>query len=80
MSQDRIGGDRVPLTQEFLAHMLGTRRASVTVAAGVLQKAGLIQYTRGGVTIINREKLQSAACECYEIITNQSRSWRNQAS
>jgi CRP-like cAMP-binding protein len=49
MSQDRLGGDRVPLTQEFLAHMLGTRRASVTVAAGILQKAGLIQYTRGAV-------------------------------
>ena len=50
MSQDRLGGDRIPLTQEFLAHMLGTRRASVTVAAGILQKAGLIRYTRGKLT------------------------------
>ncbi len=49
MCQDRLGGNKVPLTQEFLAHMLGTRRASVTVAAGMLQKAGLIKYTRGEV-------------------------------
>ena len=58
MSQDRLGGDRVPLTQEFLAHMLGTRRASVTVAAGILQKAGLIRYTRGEVNVVNRRKLR----------------------
>jgi CRP-like cAMP-binding protein len=51
MSQDRLGGDVVPLTQQFLSHMLGTRRASVTVAAGMLQKAGLITYTRGAVRI-----------------------------
>jgi len=61
MSQDRVGGEVVPLTQEFLSHMLGTRRASVTVAAGVLQKAGLIKYTRGAVTIVNRNKLEGAA-------------------
>jgi CRP-like cAMP-binding protein len=51
MSHDRLGGNIVPLTQEFLAHMLGTRRASVTVAAGILQKAGLITYSRGSVKI-----------------------------
>lgn len=79
MSQDRVGGDLVPLTQEFLSHMLGTRRASVTVAAGVLQKAGLIKYARGSVTIVNRNKLQSAACECYAIINRQSQNWRNEA-
>jgi CRP-like cAMP-binding protein len=76
MTQDRISADVVPLTQEFLAHMLGTRRASVTVAAGVLQKAGLIKYTRGSVVIVNRGKLQSAACECYKIIIRQSRNWQ----
>ena len=78
MSQDRIDGDFVPLTQEFLAHMLGTRRASVTVAAGVLQKAGLIHYTRGSVTIASRAKLEAAACECYEIMTQQYRNWQNE--
>jgi len=57
MCQDRIGGDFVPLTQEFLGHMLGTRRASVTVAAGMLQKAGLINYNRGKVRIVNRDQL-----------------------
>jgi CRP-like cAMP-binding protein len=75
MSQDRLGGDVVQLTQEFLAHMLGTRRASVTVAAGTLQKASLIQYTRGAVTIVNRAKLEATACECYAIMTRQSRNW-----
>ncbi|MGB6387567.1 MAG: Crp/Fnr family transcriptional regulator [Terriglobales bacterium] len=78
MSQDRIDGDFVPLTQEFLAHMLGTRRASVTVAAGVLQKAGLIHYTRGAVKIASRSKLEAAACECYEIMTQQYRNWQNE--
>jgi CRP-like cAMP-binding protein len=54
MSHDRIGARSLPLTQEFVAHMLGTRRASVTVAAGALHKAGLITYERGNVTIENR--------------------------
>jgi hypothetical protein len=79
MSQDRVGGNVVPLTQEFLSHMLGTRRASVTVAAGILQKAGLIKYSRGSVTIMDRSKLESAACECYAIISRQSQAWRNEA-
>ena len=79
MSQDRIGGEIVPLTQEFLAHMLGTRRASVTVGAGILQEAGLITYTRGAVTIVNRGNLEDAACECYEAITRQARTWRNES-
>ena len=70
MSQDRVGGESVPLTQEFLSHMLGTRRASVTVAAGILQKAGLIKYARGFVTIVDRRKLEDAACECYAVIQN----------
>jgi len=61
MSQDRLGGERVPLTQEFLAHMLGTRRASVTVAAGILQRAGLIRYTRGEVNVVDRAGLKMLA-------------------
>ena len=75
MSQDRLGGDRVPLTQEFLAHMLGTRRASVTVAAGILQKAGLIRYTRGEVNVVNRAELEDAACECYQSMVRQAINW-----
>src|ERR1700750_3035082 len=65
MSQDRIDSENVPLTHEFLAHMLGTRRSSVTVAARLLQKAGLITYTRGSVKIENRERLQAPRVEMY---------------
>jgi hypothetical protein len=78
MSQDRIGSSSVPLTQEFLAHMLGTRRSSVTVAAGVLQKAGLITYKRGHVKIEDRAGLVDAACECYDSMLQQASSWRTE--
>ncbi len=75
MSQDRVGETTFSLTQEFISHMLGTRRASVTVAAGILQKAGLITYSRGQVTIEDRAGLESAACECYEGINQQIQRW-----
>jgi CRP-like cAMP-binding protein len=78
MCQDRIGSNFVPLTQEFLAHMLGTRRASVTVSAGILQKAGLIVYSRGHVNIVDRVRLEGACCECYEIMRQQDQRWRNE--
>jgi CRP-like cAMP-binding protein len=78
MSQDRLGGDVVPLTQEFLAHMLGTRRASVTVAAGILQKVGLITYNRGSVRIDDRSGLEDAACECYTSIKQQTKKWEKE--
>lgn len=78
MCQDRIGSNFVPLTQEFLAHMLGTRRASVTVAAGMLQKAGLITYSRGHVNIVDRTRLESATCECYAIMQQQDQKWRSE--
>jgi CRP-like cAMP-binding protein len=68
MCQDRVQNDRIPITHEFLAMMLGTRRTTVTVAAGMLHKAGLIAYSRGNVTIENRKGLEQAACECYHII------------
>lgn len=68
MSHDRIGAKLLPLTQDFLAQMLGTRRSSVTVAALRLQRAGTISYTRGNVTIINRAALEKSACECYRLI------------
>src|SRR6202043_1931842 len=79
MSQDRIGTDVVPLTQEFLAHMLGTRRSSVTIAASVLQKAGLIKYTRGHVNILDRKSLEDAACECYEALVQQASRWNTES-
>jgi CRP-like cAMP-binding protein len=68
MCQDRMQSDQIPITHEFLAMMLGTRRTSVTVAAGALHKAGLIAYSRGLVTIQNRKGLESAACECYRVV------------
>jgi CRP-like cAMP-binding protein len=79
MSADRIGSNSVPLTQELIAQMLGTRRSSVTVAAGMLQKAGLIAHSRGDVKIIDRQKLEEAACECYGIMQLQIEEWRGEA-
>lgn len=76
MSADRVGSNSVPLTQELIAQMLGTRRSSVTVAAGMLQKAGLISHTRGDVKIIDRSKLEEASCECYGIMVRQVEEWR----
>jgi CRP-like cAMP-binding protein len=68
MCHDRVQSDQLLITHEFLAMMLGTRRTTVTVAAGILHKAGLITYSRGRVTIQNREGLRDAACECYQIV------------
>lgn len=65
---DRVGSDRMPLTHEFLAQMLGAPRTTVTLAAGMLHQAGLIDYTRGHVTIKNRAELENAACECYRVV------------
>ena len=80
MCQDRIGSNFVPLTQEFLAHMLGTRRASVTVAAGILQKAGLITYQRGHVNIVDRPRLEASSCECYEMMQQQYKRWTSEGN
>jgi CRP-like cAMP-binding protein len=68
MSHDRVGTDTFPITHEFLGQMLGSRRATVTLSAGLLQSAGLIRYHRGRVTIVDREGLESVSCECYAII------------
>ncbi len=78
MTQDRIGSNSLPLTQEFISQMLGTRRSSVTVSAGTLQKAGLITYTRGSVTILNRSRLEEAACDCYQLLKQQTEEWMSQ--
>ncbi len=69
-AQDRMGTNDFPLTQEFVAMMLGATRPTVTVVAGTLQKAGLIRYHRGVVRILDRENLESASCECYRAATN----------
>jgi CRP-like cAMP-binding protein len=71
MAQDRIGQAKVPLTQEFLAMMLGVRRASVTTAALHLQKSGLISYHRGLIEVLNRRGLEAGACECYSFVTDE---------
>lgn len=71
MTHDAVDGDEYPLTHEFLSQMLGVRRASVTVAAGMLQRAGLIEYQRGVVTVLDRDGLEAAACDCYGIISNE---------
>lgn len=65
MTHDRVDSDVVPLTQEFLAIMLAVRRASVTLAASSLQQAGLIEYRRGRISVVDREALETASCECY---------------
>src|SRR6202790_581340 len=68
MSHDRVGTDSFPITHEFLGQMLGSRRATVTLSAGLLQSAGLIRYHRGRVTIVDREGLECVSCEGYGII------------
>lgn len=68
MTQDRVGGSEFPMTHEFLGQMLGVRRASVSVTAAVLQKAGIIQYNRGKMRIIDSPQMENIACECYKII------------
>jgi CRP-like cAMP-binding protein len=80
MCADRVNSDELPLTQEFLAQMLGTRRSSVTVAAGILQKAGIIAYNRGDVKIVDRLKLEAAACECYGLMQQQKQRWQNESN
>jgi CRP-like cAMP-binding protein len=71
MSHDRVGGDEISLTQEFLATMLGVNRPSVSISARILQTKGCIKYSRGHITVINRHGLEELACECYRIVKNE---------
>jgi CRP-like cAMP-binding protein len=65
ITHDRVRSDEIALTQEFLAMMLGVQRPSVNLAAGTFQQAGIIQYSRGKIQVLDRERLEDAACECY---------------
>jgi len=67
-THDCVNGDAIPLTQEFLGQMLGVRRTSVTLAARLLQSAGMIRYRRGHILVVDRAGLEEAACECYAAI------------
>ena len=67
MVSDRVSSPVIQLTQEFLGEMIGARRATISVAAGNLQKSGHIEYRRGLVNILHRSRLETAACECYPI-------------
>jgi CRP-like cAMP-binding protein len=67
MTHDRVDGDELALTQEFLSYMLGVRRAGVTEACGALQRSGLIHYRHGHITVVDRAGLEAAACECYGV-------------
>ena len=68
--RDLTQSDNLPLTQEYMSHMLGVRRSGVTIAAGILQKAGLINYTRGKINIVDNQALEDASCECYRLFYN----------
>ncbi len=68
LTQDRVGSGLLRITHDFLANMLGTDRPSVSLAAGALQKKRVIEYTHGAVRVLNRKKLESSACECYDVI------------
>jgi CRP-like cAMP-binding protein len=71
MTHDRVDGDEMSLTHEFLSYMLGVRRSSVTEVLQSLQQQGLIRYGQGRITILNRERLEEIACECYKCVTDE---------
>ena len=71
LTQDRVGRDEFVLTQDFLSRMLGVRRAGVSVAASTLKQAGLIDYRRGTITVMDRKGLENYSCECYRIVKNE---------
>ncbi len=71
VSLDRLASNRIITTQELMANILGVRRGGVTEAAGHLQKAGLVSYFRGHITVLNREGLEAHGCECYRVVKNE---------
>lgn len=76
ISHDRVKADALPLTQEVLSHMLGATRTNVTEAAAHLKRAGLIDYRRGNIQVVDRQGLESTACECYRVVTAEISSLR----
>ena len=72
LSLDRLRSNELKMTQELIANMLGVRREGVTAAAGELQKAGVIRYSRGKITVLDREKLEQLSCECYSVVKRES--------
>jgi CRP-like cAMP-binding protein len=72
LSLDRLDCDQLNMTQELIANMLGVRREGVTEAAGKLQKAGVIEYHRGHITVLDRAKLERLSCECYGVVRNEN--------
>ena len=68
LSIDRLSAPEIKMTQELIANMLGVRREGVTEAAGKLQADGLIHYSRGHITVLDRPKLEGRACECYAVV------------
>jgi CRP-like cAMP-binding protein len=71
ITHDRVGSDEFPMTQEFLAQMLGVRRASVSVVAAMLQRDGLISYLHGRIRVLDRAALERASCICYVLVRNE---------
>ncbi|MGQ0835278.1 MAG: Crp/Fnr family transcriptional regulator [Gammaproteobacteria bacterium] len=72
LSLDRLPSDQLNMTQELIANMLGVRREGVTEAAGKLQKEGVIRYSRGRITVLNRRKLEHLSCECYAVVKKET--------
>ncbi|GAB2663947.1 Crp/Fnr family transcriptional regulator [Arenimonas aestuarii] len=72
LSLDRLEGNQLVMTQELIANMLGVRREGVTEAASKLQKLGVITYARGHITVIDRPKLESLSCECYDVVKRET--------
>jgi CRP-like cAMP-binding protein len=72
LSLDRLPSNRLTMTQELIANMLGVRREGVTEAAGKLQKAGVIDYHRGQITVLDRPKLETLSCECYAVVKRET--------
>ncbi|BBP83761.1 MULTISPECIES: Crp/Fnr family transcriptional regulator [unclassified Pseudomonas] len=72
LSLDRLPGNQLTMTQELIANMLGVRREGVTEAAGKLQRQGVIEYSRGHITVLDRKKLEQLSCECYAVVKKET--------
>ncbi|HUE94671.1 Crp/Fnr family transcriptional regulator [Pseudomonas sp.] len=72
LSLDRLSGNKLTMTQELIANMLGVRREGVTEAAGKLQRQGVIEYSRGHITVLDRHKLEQLSCECYAVVKKET--------